>query len=311
MTSFTSSYTSIIKNPDTTITTVIAVPTSAEVSTNSGQSTAERNSKLIGGLVGSIGGSIVLGILVVFFLYLKKRRRNNLTNQQPDFNKVIAGRDGGDLDDDDDESPLEEEENKHIYHDNAGDNMVQNSKMGWFKSIFKSGSGTANASNSKLLGTVGGGAAGAAGAGAGAGIFRRLDRNDNDLERQAGGYGSTGRNDDDMDDFYYRGVSSANNLDPIFRSNNNTSSAARNSTIASGSAGVTSGTNSAKHTRMNSYGHPLANPDEVVREDDESSIDFDSFESPPHFQHRPGNIFSDGRQNSTNSLSRFHEDDIF
>ena len=78
-----------------------------------------------------------------------------MTNQQPDFNKFIAGRDGGDLDDDDDESPLEEEDNKHIYHDNVGDNMVQNSKMGWFKSIFSnSGSGTSNASNSKLLGVL-------------------------------------------------------------------------------------------------------------------------------------------------------------
>ena len=312
--------------------------------------------------MGSIGGSIVLGVLVVLFLYLKKRKRNNLTNQQPDFNKFIAGRDGGDLDDDDDESPLEEEDNKHIYHDNAGDNMVQNSKMGWFKSIFSnSGSGTSNASNSKLLGgAVGGGVAGASGGAGAGGIFRRLDRNGDDLERQAGGgYGSTGRNNNDTDnDFVYRGVTNSNNLDQIFRSNNNTSSAARNSTIADGSAGVTSGTNSAKHTRMSSYGHPLANPDDfnfdeesypiaggVIGggedyrphtafsshyDDDQSSSgstsddgefhpsDYDSFIMPgdeapeePAHQYRPRNIFSDGRQNSTNSLSRFHEDDIF
>ena len=39
--------------------------------------------------MGSIGGSIVLGVLGTFLIF-EKRKRNNLTNQQPDFNKFIA-----------------------------------------------------------------------------------------------------------------------------------------------------------------------------------------------------------------------------
>ena len=131
--------------------------------------------------------------------------------------------------------------------------MVQNSKMGWFKSILVIlGLGHLMHQIRNYWGAVGGGVAGASGGAGAGGIFRRLDRNGDDLERQAGGsYGSTGRNNNDTDnDFVYRGVTNSNNLDQIFRSNNNTSSAARNSTIADGSAGVTSGTNSAKHTRM-------------------------------------------------------------
>ena len=68
-------------------------------------------------------------------------------------------------------------------------------------------------------GAVGGGVAGASGGAGAGGIFRRLDRNGDDLERQAGGsYGSTGRNNNDTDnDFVYRGVTNSNNLDQIFR----------------------------------------------------------------------------------------------
>ena len=95
--------------------------------------------------------------------------------------------------------------------------------MGWFKSILVIlGLGHLMHQIRNYWGVVGGGAAGAS-AGAG-GIFRRLDRNGDDLERQAGGsYGSTGRNNNDTDnDFVYRGVTNSNNLDQIFRSNNNT-----------------------------------------------------------------------------------------
>lgn len=71
--------------PDTTITTLVTVPTAASsTSSNNGSGVSPKNAKLIGGLVGSIGGTIVIGALVVLFLVLK-RKRSNVTNQLPDF----------------------------------------------------------------------------------------------------------------------------------------------------------------------------------------------------------------------------------
>lgn len=84
-------------SPDTTITTLITVPTAAQADTSnsdSHQTTAQKNSKLIGGLVGSIGGTIVIGSLVVLFLFLKKRKQSSYTNQSPDFNDDTSGEDG-------------------------------------------------------------------------------------------------------------------------------------------------------------------------------------------------------------------------
>ncbi|EER32909.1 conserved hypothetical protein [Candida tropicalis MYA-3404] len=245
--------------------------------------------------------------------------------------------------------------------------MTQKSKFGWFSSMFNhggnspngggGGGGAARRSNSHLLAS-----GGAAAAGVGAGTFSRLDRSADDLERQAGngtntpgGYGSmsnnlnnNGRNyEDSEDDFVYRGVTNSNNLDSIFRSSGrNTSSNARNSTLyKSTRSNSLSGTNSQPtqsidgsenmHTRMNSYGHPLAHPDDfnfneeskpITRGGDISSSeyndddmddesdgefhpsDYDSFIMPG--DERTGNIFGDGNDvyGSNNSLSRFRED---
>lgn len=70
--------------PDTTITTLVTVPTAAVSTNDSSSGGSDKNAKLIGGLVGSIGGTILIGSLVVFFLFMKKRR-SKLTNQLPDF----------------------------------------------------------------------------------------------------------------------------------------------------------------------------------------------------------------------------------
>lgn len=75
--------------PDTTITTLVAVPTTADGSDSDG-GTSQRNAKLIGGLVGSIGGTILIGSLVVLFLFLKKRR-SRVTNHSPDFADDTSG----------------------------------------------------------------------------------------------------------------------------------------------------------------------------------------------------------------------------
>jgi len=56
---------------------------------NASSSSSEKNAKLIGGLVGSIGGTIVIGLLVALFLFLKKRKK--VTNQSPDFNDNTSG----------------------------------------------------------------------------------------------------------------------------------------------------------------------------------------------------------------------------
>lgn len=82
-------YSTVSVLPDTTITTLVAVPTSADNS-DSGGGTSQRNAKLIGGLVGSIGGTILIGSLVVLFLFLKKRR-SRVTNHSPDFADDTSG----------------------------------------------------------------------------------------------------------------------------------------------------------------------------------------------------------------------------
>uniref|UniRef100_A0A0L0NXQ6 Mid2 domain-containing protein n=1 Tax=Candidozyma auris TaxID=498019 RepID=A0A0L0NXQ6_CANAR len=96
MTSFTSGsshyagyYSTVSVLPDTTITTLVAVPTTPS-NGDSGGGTAQRNAKLIGGLVGSIGGTILIGSLVVLFLFHKKRR-SRVTNHSPDFADDTSG----------------------------------------------------------------------------------------------------------------------------------------------------------------------------------------------------------------------------
>lgn len=69
--------------PDKTLTTLVAVPTTAHESSSSGSNDG-RNAKLIGGLVGSIGGTLFIGAMVVLFLFLR-RRRSRVTNHSPDF----------------------------------------------------------------------------------------------------------------------------------------------------------------------------------------------------------------------------------
>lgn len=78
-----------MQHDGTTITTYITVPSAApndDSESSSGGGGSNNNAKLIGGLVGSIGGTIVIGSLVLLFLYLRRRNRNSLKNQNPDFN---------------------------------------------------------------------------------------------------------------------------------------------------------------------------------------------------------------------------------
>lgn len=242
--------------------------------------------------MGSIGGTIVIGCLVVLFLFLKKRKRQ-ITNQSPDFNGGDATNRLGAGDDEEDTSL--EDKNDHIFHDSPNGNM-QRSKLGWLTSIFsKNNNGAGHASDANKAAITGSGAvAGMAGVGAmsgagGSNTFKRLRNNNDDLENQTG-YGAaahTNRDDGadvgaDDDGFAYRGVTNANNLDSIFRSNGNTSSNARNSSYfgknstrgssisgtgdtfvnSSDSPLMSSPQYPQDQTRMNSYGHPLAHPDD-------------------------------------------------
>lgn len=75
-------YSTVSVGHDTTITTLVAIPTSAAASDLS-STTTERNGKIIGGVVGAVGGAVLIGGLAVL-LYLKKRNAK-VTNQLPDF----------------------------------------------------------------------------------------------------------------------------------------------------------------------------------------------------------------------------------
>lgn len=80
-------YTLTIISPDSTVVQVVSLPLST---TNDLQhSTSLRNAKLIGGLVGLIGGVLVIGLCVVMFIILK-RRRNRVANQLPDFHDSLS-----------------------------------------------------------------------------------------------------------------------------------------------------------------------------------------------------------------------------
>lgn len=226
---------------------------------NTSSSPSEKNAKLIGGLVGSIGGTIVIGLLVALFLFLKKRKK--ITNQSPDFNDNTSGE-------------------SDSYKDKSG-----------FRKLFS----TKNANYGGVAGLT-------------------------DMERQndSPAIQANDENNDESDDFEYRGVSNNNNLDSIFRSTASNSSG--QNTATGGSANQ-----SANHTRMNSIGHALDIPYET-RESDEhdpfmshsrfNSDETDNF-SPSDYDLGHNDLAPADRRNifgeeshSNNSRSRFHEEII-
>lgn len=205
--------------PHTTITSVVTVETSIPIQNHDTQTTAQKNSKLIGGLVGSIGGTIFIGVLVVLFLFLKRRKK--LTNQSPDFN----------------DSSLDEERK------DSSDKSTGFS----FKKLFGS-----KAATGPML---------AGGTGNVAGI-QDLERNMNTPN-----YGSlaaapplpSGQDSGGDDDFFYRGVTNNNNLDSVFRT-----TPTSNSGQGSIKRGENTNSSSRGHSRFNSFGHPFANEDQFV-----------------------------------------------
>lgn len=62
---------------------VVLVPLESANNKNQGL-TSLRNAKLIGGLVGLIGGVIVIGVCIAGFMFLRKRK-NKVANQLPNF----------------------------------------------------------------------------------------------------------------------------------------------------------------------------------------------------------------------------------
>lgn len=185
-----------MSNHDTTITTFVTVPTTLDSSDIGGSDGGDdNNSKLIGGLVGSIGGTIVIGSLVLLFLFLRKRRRNNVKNQNPDLNDP----DGNSSDE--------------ILHKKYG-----------FKKLFGS----------------------------------KATTNSGDVT----GFEHVRGYDQEDDDFEYRGVTN-NNLDSIFRSQNNSGAA---TTYYGSTHSQNTGQNS--HTsRYNSIAYPKYT--QVAEEDEQ------------------------------------------
>lgn len=83
----TKPYTLTIISPDSTVVQVVSLPLSTTNDLHS--STSLRNAKLIGGLVGLIGGVLVIGVCVALFMVFK-RRRNRVANQLPDFHDSLS-----------------------------------------------------------------------------------------------------------------------------------------------------------------------------------------------------------------------------
>lgn len=245
-------YSTTMSEHGTTITTFITVPTSSSEDSTHSNNTTSRNSKLIGGLVGSIGGTIVISGLVLLFLFLKRRRNGNYKNQSPDFN------------DDVDSDAL------------AGDH-----KSG-FQKLF--GSKTFNPEPNTTQ-------------------FNHVTH-PSDFEKQD-------------DDFEYRGVTN-NNLDSVFRSSSQSGTASVGNTIPH--TENTTGQNSLKHTRYNSFSHPPYG--DLPEENDSFNFnadnlqhgrqDSDEFDPSVIANHdglpiERGQIFTDGTA-SNNSRSRFTEE---
>lgn len=224
--------------------------------------------------MGSIGGTIVVGCLVLFFLFMKKRKNKGLTNQSPDFN-----------DDDEDRKELSESVNPAASatatSGTSGGIFGGLGALGLFK-FFKKHDDSAD--DSHTTGYLG----------ASTGIHNPGGAGIHDLERQmnvnsgkyygtvsdannstgrsttaVGTIGSTtnrsnsGRNHQSDEDFFYRGVTNSNNLDSVFRS---TTTSGQTSLGKSGSGsqrdrptGETTNTtaSSALHSRFNSFAHPM------------------------------------------------------
>lgn len=242
---------------------------------------------------------------MVLFLFLKKRRRNKLSNQNPDFGNGMVTHG-----DDEEPDASFDDKHQHLYHDNAIENK---SRFSWFTSLFGGSYGHGSAgSDSNLLDSGVGGVSGI-GAGVGAGVANGMDaaREGGDLEAQ-NNYGSTSQpgrqfdqpGDESVEDFVYRGVSNSNNLDSVFRSSAATTGgrtsaqmSTRSSSLGHGGSGA--GGSTAGHTRMNSFGHPLASP-----------RDFDFHESlPPDGGGQPPinrNLHASQLRPETQSSSRYN-----
>lgn len=181
------------------------------------------------------------------FLFLKKRKRSNLTNQSPDFNDGHPG------------NPHDQDEDDLLDRSHDDDGMKYN-KFGFAK-LFGSKSGSKAASNNNLLG-LGSGLTGYKG-------ILDLERQSDFGTNGSGGYGAAigagavagSASVDTNDDFVYRGVTNSNNLDSVFRS----SETSRGTSSFMGKSATGSTTNSSTfggRTRLNSFAHPLASPEQ-------------------------------------------------
>lgn len=172
------SYTSIWTEGGVTITSVVSVPTSVS---NSAQTPSEKNAKVIGGVVGSIGGTIVLTALVALFLLYRRRKSSSLTNQLPDF------QDGTGLD----------RGNKGVLDlalTSLEPLLNRNRFSAFFAGLFSRGSDR-NEFHDKSPYAL-----------------------NPPVASYGNATGRTNPSDDPPDDFYYRGVAKNNNLDAVFRS---------------------------------------------------------------------------------------------
>lgn len=251
--------------------------------------------------MGSVGGSIVIGCLVVLFLFLKKKKK--FTNQSPDFNN----------------------------NDSSEDSSNFNEKKTGFKKLFGSkntnsilgGVARSNDLERQINNKAGYSGVGAAGAGAGAGNTPIV--NDNN---------------DHSDGYQYRGITNSNNLDSIFRSSG-TNTKANTSGGGSGRAstknGITgssawfgsgSGTLSSMpegYHRSNNDSGPFGGygstsdtnraftyPEEGIHgHSRETSGDTDeAFDFEDDLQPDRSAIFGNNENYSNNSRSRFHEEII-
>lgn len=182
-------------SPDTTITTLVTVPTAAS-SNSDNQSVGEKNGKVIGGVVGAVGGTIVIAACVLLFLFLKKRK-DTFVNQSPDFNDDLMSDD---------------------LNDKAGENAIGGIGTG---AAAAGGAGAGLFGFKRLFGKrrSGGGLTG----------FSDLEHG---AAAGAAGGGGAGDPDTSSDDFVYRGVTNNNNLDSVFKTlatNTGQNSSARHS----------------------------------------------------------------------------------
>lgn len=177
-------YTLTIVSPDTTVVEVVAVPLSTAKQDNHG-GTLSKNAKLIGGLVGSIGGVLVIGGLVVLFMLLRRKRRNH-PNQLPDFH---------------DDSLLEEKGFKKLF---SGSSDLEATPNGFDDSVAAGGYGAAGFSRDTPTTYQG--------------LSARLGlRLDAATAVAAAAASQSVRDPDNRDlDFVYRGVANQN-LDRVFR----------------------------------------------------------------------------------------------